>query len=350
MKTLKYLLFAVLVLSTITACSGDNMSERETDDLAEQDLLESGLNNEMKLTGTKWKLAALVDVQTGESIEPEPKDCKKCYTLEFDSDTTAIGKSVMNEILLLITPSKVRFGITKIDDNINNNVNLFYDALKILDTIYEYSKNELKFYYAGKKKYLLFKPLAQEYYYWSRGEKVPLVLDPTRKYISVRSTNDTLALKNRLIEQNIHVPYFMVYRSVCSGKYLCGAIIEGNNLPNFTEDETIVYEGEYFLSERGIDVGGLNEEFIVRLKNPGDLPALENLAKENNITLCGTVDYSAGSGDSKFTYYTLTCSKLSKGNCMQMANLFYESGLCDVANIGVVNYGTDAAVGGIEDI
>jgi hypothetical protein len=36
---------------------------------------------------------------------------------------------------------------------------------------------------------------AQEYYYWYRNEKQLLELDPTRKYISVRSTDDTLALK-----------------------------------------------------------------------------------------------------------------------------------------------------------
>jgi hypothetical protein len=154
-----------------------------------------------------------------------------------------------------------------------------------------------------------------------------------------------------LAEQNIHLPYFMVYRS-WKDNYLCGAIIESNNLPDFTEDERVVYEGPYFKGGKGAwnegrDVGGLNEEFFVRLKKTDNLPALENLAKENNVTLWGTVDYSAGSGDSKFTYYTLTCSKSSKGNCMQMANLFYESGLCNVANIGVVQYGTDACVGGV---
>jgi hypothetical protein len=194
---------------------------------------------------------------------------------------------------------------------------------------------------------------AQEYYYWYRGKKQPLELDPTRKYISVRSTDDTLALKNKLIEQNIHLPYFMVYRSCWPANYICGAIIKGNNLPNFTEDESVIYEGPYFKGGKGAwnegwDIGGLNEEFFVRLKNPGDLPALENLAKENNVTLWGAEDYSAGSGDPKFSYYILTCSKLSNGNAMQMANLFYESGLCDVANIGVVDYGTDATIGGTD--
>jgi hypothetical protein len=185
--------------------------------------------------------------------------------------------------------------------------------------------------------------LAQEYYYWYRGEKHSLVLDPVRKYISVRSTDDTLVLKNKLTEQNVHMPYFMIYRSCWHENYLCGAIIEGNNLPDFTEDEKVVYEGPFFKGGKGEwnegrDVGGLNEEFFVRLKTPGDLPALENLAKENNVTLWGQDDFGE---------YILTCSKSSRGNSMEMANLFYESGLCDVANIGVISYGTDAHIGGV---
>jgi hypothetical protein len=136
----------------------------------------------------------------------------------------------------------------------------------------------------------------------------------------------------------------MVYRSCWNANYICGAIITGNNLPDFTEDETVVYEGPYFVVNRTyeegvLDVGGLNEEFFVKLKNPDDLPALEILAKENNVTLWGT---------DSFGQYILTCSKSSKGNSMQMANLCYESGLCNVANIGVVDYGTDAFVGGTE--
>jgi hypothetical protein len=124
-------------------------------------VLERCLNDKMKLTGTKWKLGALVDIQTGESIEPEPKECNKCYTLEFDSDTTAIGISVLNELRFIVTASNIKvLAMTKIGDGINNNVDLFYDALLTIDT-YEYSKDELKIYYDRKNKYLLYKLLLQ---------------------------------------------------------------------------------------------------------------------------------------------------------------------------------------------
>jgi hypothetical protein len=54
-------------------------------------------NNEINtLKGTKWKLAGIVDA-TGKLTELEPKDCEQCYTLEFDTDSTAWLQSVSNE-------------------------------------------------------------------------------------------------------------------------------------------------------------------------------------------------------------------------------------------------------------
>ena len=39
---------------------------------------------------------------------------------------------------------------------------------------------------------------SQEYYYWYKGKKQLLTLVPTKKYLSITSLDDTLALKNRL--------------------------------------------------------------------------------------------------------------------------------------------------------
>jgi hypothetical protein len=111
------------------------------------------------LQDTNWKLAGIVDVQTHESIELEPQECNTCYTLEFDSDTTAIGRSIANVMHFIVTRSNITMIMTtEIWDGENNNVNLFYEALLTLDT-YEYSKDELKIYYDEKNKYLFYKPL-----------------------------------------------------------------------------------------------------------------------------------------------------------------------------------------------
>ena len=41
------------------------------------------------LAGTTWKLAGMVDTLTGEFRELAPFDCEACYTLAFDTDSTA---------------------------------------------------------------------------------------------------------------------------------------------------------------------------------------------------------------------------------------------------------------------
>jgi hypothetical protein len=147
MKTLKTLLFILIGIVSYTGCS-ENQRINDNDE-----------TENISLAGTKWKLAAFVDLQTGESIEPEPKECSKCYALEFDSDTTAMGKSIANTLHFIVTLSNIDMSLmTEIWDGDQGNVNLFYEALPTLDT-YEYSKDELKIYYAGKKKYLFYKPL-----------------------------------------------------------------------------------------------------------------------------------------------------------------------------------------------
>ncbi|MDR1119651.1 MAG: T9SS type A sorting domain-containing protein [Dysgonamonadaceae bacterium] len=192
---------------------------------------------------------------------------------------------------------------------------------------------------------------AQEYYTWYRGEKQAKILDPTRKYISVHSADDTLALKNRLIEQNIQVPPFIKDGRISENNYrFYGVIVESDHFPDFSEDKTIAYEGGYFLHGEGVKFfaygsrcGALAEPFWVRLKNSDDFPKLKAFAEENNVTIAGRDRYMPA-------WYYLYCTKASKGNSMQLGNLCYESGLCDAADIGFTDYGSDALSGTIHEL
>jgi len=60
---------------------------------------------EKSFINTKWKLVGVVDVQSKRQTELEPKDCSKCYTIKFDTDSTFTGRSTSNEM----------FGYYKID-------------------------------------------------------------------------------------------------------------------------------------------------------------------------------------------------------------------------------------------
>ncbi|MDR0733115.1 MAG: hypothetical protein LBF08_03515 [Dysgonamonadaceae bacterium] len=95
MKTLKFI-FALLALSMGMACS-------------EKDALE--LNNEIKLTGTKWKLADIHNFATGElkTLEPRPPIEpigshyeRESFSFTFDTDTTGLGRSCTNLIYVNI--------------------------------------------------------------------------------------------------------------------------------------------------------------------------------------------------------------------------------------------------------
>ena len=63
----------------------------------------------LSLEGTKWKLAGIVDEETGNIRVLEPKDCEECYTLTFDTDSTATVHSISKDIkkmnLFNLTPS-----------------------------------------------------------------------------------------------------------------------------------------------------------------------------------------------------------------------------------------------------
>ena len=182
---------------------------------------------------------------------------------------------------------------------------------------------------------------AQEYYYWCGDEKIPLELLSTKKYILVHSPEDTAVLKERLTVRDIQAGEFVVERikGVETEKHICWAIVESKeSLPDLTCHEAILYEGPFFLDEnRGRETGGLTESFTVMLKQAEDLPLLEQLAAENDVTIFGHIlsDYPL--------FYWLDCTKASKGNAMELANQFHETGLFEYAQPGFSNYGSDAA-------
>jgi hypothetical protein len=164
-----------------------------------------------------------------------------------------------------------------------------------------------------------------DYYYWNRDKKIPLELLPAKKYILANSPEDTTSLKERLITQDIQVGEFVVQRikGAEQEKHICWAIVEGKeSLPDLTHDEAVLYEGPFFLdknSER--EIGGLTELFSVMLKQAEDLPLLEQLAAENNVTIFGHII------SGRPLLYWLDCTKASKGNAMELANQFHETGL-----------------------
>ncbi|MDR2145631.1 MAG: hypothetical protein LBE91_04115 [Tannerella sp.] len=121
-----------------------------------EDNTPSEVDTSIHLAGTQWKLVGLVDHETGDLQEFEPKDCDDCYTLVFDTDTTAQGKSYVNLVVLLgLHPIKIQCG-TEAGDCVGNQPCFYYcDLLRNVVT-YDVKNNGLIIYLRNKN-YLLYK-------------------------------------------------------------------------------------------------------------------------------------------------------------------------------------------------
>jgi hypothetical protein len=111
------------------------------------------------LTGTKWKLAGIADLRTGALEALEPKDCEGCYTLSFDTDTTAQGLSMANIVLLTkLNPVEIHCGTYVLECPDGDMCNRYCEALRSVKS-YAFDKNGLKFFFDDNGHYLLFKKL-----------------------------------------------------------------------------------------------------------------------------------------------------------------------------------------------
>jgi hypothetical protein len=115
-------------------------------------------NEIVSLKDTKWRMVGFVDTQTGKVTEamPTESECDKCYTLTFDTDSTASGYSLANKIGLYLKPV-LRMGIkTMVGDSHNGTAGMFYEAMESVKS-YAVENDVMKIFYNDDKHYLLFK-------------------------------------------------------------------------------------------------------------------------------------------------------------------------------------------------
>jgi hypothetical protein len=73
----------------------------------------NGDNPSTSRRGTQWKLIGMVDVETGDVNELEPKDCSECYTLTFWGDYVFVAKSIWAGQLLDLSNLNIAMDPTK---------------------------------------------------------------------------------------------------------------------------------------------------------------------------------------------------------------------------------------------
>jgi heat shock protein HslJ/predicted nucleic-acid-binding Zn-ribbon protein len=146
MKTKMLFLSVILLLSF--GCTNIGDLPKSDNDLNE--------TQDVPLAGTRWKLSGIFDVQNKSLKVLNPADCEECYTVNFDTDSTATGKSSSNLILVDLFGKGKLIGIATEMGETGDGY-LFCDAIGLL-TSYSCNENELKFFYteSGKEYYLLY--------------------------------------------------------------------------------------------------------------------------------------------------------------------------------------------------
>jgi len=112
---------------------------------------------DISLINTKWKLLGIVDTQTSVLTELEPNNCAECYSFTFDTDSTAVGWSTSNILMVQLRPILRVFLATYAlgTDFYLEDAILFCNVINTI-TSYELNGNELNFYYNENKNYLKF--------------------------------------------------------------------------------------------------------------------------------------------------------------------------------------------------
>jgi hypothetical protein len=172
-------------------------------------------------------------------------------------------------------------------------------------------------------------------YYWYEGTKIPLkrmdgkfhVMFYTAEEDKLNKELANAGAKLLNISEEIREYYFYALDIIGSGvnkftNYKT-ATVEGNYEKIADALSSALYWAPYYETENGSEIGTTNL-IIVKLNPETSLTQLEKLAEENAVEMIG-----ADKGLPE--WYILACTGQSKSNALEMANLFYDSGLFEEA-------------------
>ena len=169
-------------------------------------------------------------------------------------------------------------------------------------------------------------------YYWCDGEKIPLTVNEDKLFILAESENVARACKSNAAVSIDKLTTSAPERYRALGIKSPVSETSADNLTSFTLDgvgqgaldmDYVVYAAPYFKTESGSDIG-ITNVFSVRLDGEQDFAKLQRLAQEYKLEMLGANEFDQ-------SIYYLACTKESKGNALEMANLMYESGAFDYA-------------------
>lgn len=174
----------------------------------------------------------------------------------------------------------------------------------------------------------VYSAFTQSDYYYYKGKKVQLTKNERKKYLLLESDADVsnLRLQNAdasiLSTGELQNSNSSNQTSRLGGKRKWFVIEAGHKLTKESSSQAVAYEAPFYGIQN--EEAALSHQFYVQLKNASDLSHLKRLALKNNVEIVNQNQFMP-------EWYTLACTKNSKGNALAMANLFHESGLFVVA-------------------
>jgi hypothetical protein len=168
-------------------------------------------------------------------------------------------------------------------------------------------------------------------YYLSQGEKFPLEKIEGKFYVVFRVA-DSVAVKEALDAAGATL--YNVREIISHARFVEGptgdtftncwtASVEGDSVQVAAALSLTVYWSPYYRHPDGEEMR-VTEMFTVVLKPGTTVEQLKELAAENGVEMIGRDEFTAN-------WYHLACTRLSSGHALQMANLFFKSGLFEDA-------------------
>lgn len=155
---------------------------------------------------------------------------------------------------------------------------------------------------------------SQKSYYYYNAHKHDLTIDNSKEFILVNVT-DTNVVKEKISQKLAYVDSFK--RSFSNDTMYWSFIHKQNIEENIDAIKEITYSSPFVLADDNTPIG-ISNLFYVKLNSLQDTNILRSIAKDVNVEIIKSNELLP-------LWFTLSCSKFSQGNALQMSNYFFET-------------------------
>ena len=166
---------------------------------------------------------------------------------------------------------------------------------------------------------------AQNVYYWTDNNKRYLTANELKRFVLVDSQDTSVAQRffsDRGVRHTSFKQLLLDYNGFNNRNHYW-SIASLNDTTGWSSGDFFIYDAPFFITQDGIEVG-LSHLFYVKISSLDDTLVLQNFSHIHNVEIIGNSIYRP-------LWFTLSCSNNTSENSLEMANVFFESGLFEAA-------------------